>query len=105
MNIGSLKQRVILQAPTKAPDGMGGSVDTFATIDTIFAAIWPTSASERMQQMGTTMTITHRIRIRYRSDIRTSWRLNFKNRHFDIDSIINPNMESKILDLMCKEAA
>jgi len=55
--------------------------------------------------MGTTMTITHRIRIRYRSDIRTSWRLNFKNRHFDIDSIINPNMESKILDLMCKEAA
>ena len=106
MNIGSLNKRINLECETRVSDGMGGTITSFKEISAdVPAAIWPTSASERVQQMGTTMTITHRIRIRYRSDIRVNWRLKFKNRYFDIVSIINPNMENRILDIMAKEAA
>jgi len=105
MNIGSLKHRITIEAPTKVPDNMGGVTVTWSERDTIWCAIWPTSAKERIQQMGVTMTISSRIRIRYRSDIRSSWRLKFKNQYFDIVSLVNPNMENKILDLMVKEAA
>ena len=106
MNIGSLNKIISIEAPAKAPDGMGGTVNTFAEISgDIAAAIWPVSATEQIKSMGAVMTISHRIRIRYRSDIRVNWRLKFKNRYFDIVSIINPDMGNRILDIMAKEAA
>jgi len=106
MNIGSLNKRINLECETRVSDGMGGTINSWREMAAdVAAAIWPVSASERVQQMGTTMTISHRIRIRYRSDIRTSWRIKFKDRYFDIVSLINPNMESRILDIMAKEAA
>ena len=106
MQIGSLNKRISIEAPTKASDGMGGTINSFKEISAdVAAAIWPTSATEQIKSMGAVMTISHRIRIRYRSDIRVNWRLKFKNRYFDIVSIINPNMENRILDIMAKEAA
>jgi len=102
MNIGSLNKRVLIQAPTKAGDGMGGFTETWADQATVSAAIWPVSANEQIKSMGVTMTMSHRIRIRYRSDIRSSWRLKYKNNYFDIVSIVNPNMGNRMLDLMVK---
>jgi SPP1 family predicted phage head-tail adaptor len=51
------------------------------------------------------MTITHRIRIRYRANIKSSWRIKFANRYFNIVSIIDQNMQHKWLDILVKEAA
>ena len=105
MNIGSLNKRIEIQSPTLTSDGMGGFDTVFATVATVWSAIWPTSASERIQSMGAVMTISHRIRIRYRSDIRSGWRLKFKDRYFDIVSIVNPSESNRMLDIMCKEVA
>ena len=103
MNIGSLNKRVLIQYPTVVSDSMGGFTTTWADSDTIWAAIWPTSAKEQVQSMGVTMTITHRIRIRYRSVLRASWRLKYGEKYYNIVSIVNPNMSNKMLDLMVKE--
>ena len=105
MRIGDLNRRVTLQYKTKLPDGMGGSVDVFIDAATVFAAIWPVSASEQIQAAQQVMTISHRIRIRYRSVFKSSWRVKFGTRFFSIVSIINPNEAGKYLDIMCKEAA
>lgn len=105
MNISSLNKRIELQYPTKVPDGMGGFTTSWIVACTIFAAIWPTSASEQVQNMGVTMIITHRIRIRYRANIRSSWRIHYGDKYYNIVSIINPNMACEILDIMAKEAA
>lgn len=104
MNIGSLSKRITLQYPTKTPDSMGGFVTVWNDACTIFASLWPVSASEQVQNMGVTMTITHRIRIRYRANIRSSWRIHYGDKLYNIVSIINPNMAYKILDIMAKEA-
>lgn len=105
MRIGDLKHRVTLQYPAKVPDGMGGSTVTWTDAATVWAAIWPVSASETIQVNQASMTITHRIRIRYRSVLKASWRISWANRYFNIVSIIDPNMAHRWLDILCKEAA
>jgi SPP1 family predicted phage head-tail adaptor len=105
MRIGDLTKRIDLEAPTKASDGMGSYDETWTTIATsVAAAIWSYSGKEMVQSMQTTGEVTHRIRIRYRSVLRTSWRVKFGNRYFSIVSPpIDFDMEHKYLELLCKE--
>ena len=104
--IGDLNKRIDIIATTKVGDGMGGFSETDTTVaSSIPAAIWPTSAKDITVMNTTTMVISHRVRVRYRSVLRSSWRLKFGNRYFAIVSIIDPNEEHKFLDLMCKESA
>lgn len=105
MAIGDLNKRITLQAPTKVSDSMGGFVNSYSDMATVYAAIWPVSASDTIQANATVMVISHRIRIRYRSVLKTSWRISFAGKYYSIVSIIDPNMAHKMLDLMCKEAA
>ena len=104
MRIGSLNKRIMLQYTTKVSDDMGGFTSTWTNAATVWAAIWPISAREQVQSMKETMTISHRIRIRYRSVLKPDWRVKFGNRYFNIVSIINQNEKNEMLDLMCKEA-
>jgi len=104
MQIGSLNKRVTLQYSTKVSNEMGGFVTSWVDAATIWAAIWPVSAAETVQSMQPTMTISHRVRIRYRSVLRANWRIKFGLRYFNIVSVINPNEKNEMLDLMCKES-
>lgn len=104
MRIGDLNKRINFQYMTKTPDGMGGWISVWTNVCTVFAAIWPVSAKEQIEAMQSVMTISHRIRIRYRSVLKPSWRVKFGDKYFAIVSIINPNMGNKYLDLMVKEA-
>jgi SPP1 family predicted phage head-tail adaptor len=102
---GELNKRIALQIPSKVPDGMGGFVVTWVDTATVWAAIWPISAAETIEAGKMGMTVTHRIRIRYRSVLRPSWRIAFGGRYFNIVSIIDPNTAHRWLDILCKEAA
>lgn len=102
--IGSLNKRITIQAPTKTSDSMGGFTIVWTDIDTVFAAIWPVSAKERIQNSAVTTTITHRIRIRYRRVFRSGWRIFYNGRYFNIVSIVDPNEAHEWLDILCEEA-
>ncbi len=99
-----LNRRITIQSPTNVADGMGGFTVTWAVAATVWAAIWPVGANEIIQSDKTTMTVTHRIRIRYRSVISSSWRVSYAGRYFNIVSIIDPNMAHVWLDILCREA-
>ena len=105
MRIGDLDKRIVLQYSTRVPDGMGGFAVTWVDAATVWAAIWPVSASETIQAAQATMTITHRIRIRYRAVLRAGWRISYAGRYFNVVSIIDPDTAHRWLDLMVKEAA
>lgn len=105
MRIGSLNKRIELQYATKSPDGAGGFSTSYVVAATVYAAVWPTSANEVKAANAVTMVVSHRIRIRYRSGIKSNWRLKMGNRYFNIVSIIDPSEGHKFLDIMCKEAA
>jgi SPP1 family predicted phage head-tail adaptor len=105
LNIGALGKRITLQYPVETTDGMGGFSTVWTDDCTIFAAIWPVSANEAVAANATSMVISHKIRIRYHSTAKASWRVKFGSRYFTIISIVNPNEGNRQQDLLCKEAA
>lgn len=103
MQIGSMNNRIAIQAYTSVADGMGGFTNTYATWKTVWSAIWPTSARDVIQGNAPTMAVSHRIRIRYLSGLTTKHRVLFGTRYFAIVSIINPSEKGEWLDLLCNE--
>lgn len=96
---------IALQAPLRSSDGMGGFSVTWSTEATVWAAIWPVSATETIKGGRDGLTVTHRIRIRYRDGVKGSWRIFWGARYFNIVSVIEPNTGHRWLDILCKEAA
>lgn len=105
MKVGDLNKRITLQYQTKVPDSMGGFTATWTDAGTIWASIWPVSANEQIQANATNMIVSHRIRIRYRSVLKGSWRIKFGNRYFAVVSIVNPSEKNQMLEVLCKEAS
>lgn len=103
---GELNKRIELQVSSKVANGTGGFVTTWTTLCTVWAAIWPLSASDVIEGMKTSAQTTHRVRIRFRENVTSAMRIKFGNRYFSIQAPpINPNMANEYLDLVCKEAA
>ena len=105
MQIGKINKHVTIQAQTKTSDGMGSFTVVWTDLGSTKAAIWPVSANEAIKSEQLITTITHRIRIRYRNVMKSSYRIKFENRYFAIVSIIDPEMRHKWLDLLCKEVS
>ena len=104
MRTGDLNKRITWQSKTKTPDGMGGFTEIYIDVCTVWCAIWPVSANEIVQANSTTMVVSHKIRQRFLSGFKASWRGKFGDRYFSINSIVNPNERNEMLDVMCKEA-
>jgi len=100
-----LSNRITFEQQDKVADGMGGFTVIWKTAATAWAAIWPISANEIMQSDKQTMTVTHRIRVRYRSVLKPSWRIAWAGKYFNIVSVIEPNTAHVWLDILCREAA
>ena len=61
--IPRLAERLILEAPTRSPDGGGGWQVTWTPLGTLWAEVRPVSARERVMGGRETSRITHRVRI------------------------------------------
>jgi len=105
MKIGDLSKRIEIQAITKVPDGLGGFINSYLTLYTIDAAIWDATSNERNTASATTLVISHRIRIRYKSGFKSTYRIKFGLRYFNIVSVVNPAEANRWLDIWAKEAA
>lgn len=113
MRAGDLDKTISIQKQSNVSDGMGGFTMTWvdivtgsATATNIWAAIWPVSAKQKIEAMQEQSTITHRVRVRYRSGITAGMRIKFGSRVFDIiEPPIDPNMANKMLDILAREVA
>jgi SPP1 family predicted phage head-tail adaptor len=105
VRVGDLNRRVWLQYQTRAADGMGGATVTWTDKAEVWAAIWPTSATMQIKAGQPANEISHRIRMRYRPDLRANWRIRYGDRYFTVLGVVNPNERGTMLDLLVKEAA
>jgi len=85
-----LNRRIELQSPTTANDAMGSSVTTWTTVDTVWAKKTTHRSDEAVQAMATTGTAIHNYRIRYRTDVLSSWRIKDGTKYM---AIIGPPIE------------
>ena len=103
MQAGDLKHYITIQQKTLVPDGLGGFTETWTTFQSVYAAIWPMRASERVNMMQVEMNVTHRIRIRYLQKINSDMRISYGNRIFKIEGIANRDERNKYLEILCSE--
>lgn len=101
--IGRMRRRLTIQQPVDADDDAGGSVRSYAELATVFAAVEPVS-SRRETDAGEDRAIaTHRIVIRYRTDVTAQHRLVLGTRVFRILGIVDVAAEHRFLDILAEE--
>ena len=108
------KARITLEYPVKTPDGAGGSTITWAVVQNpnspddprIWAIVNDFQSDEMVLAMQTTGALIHKIRIRYRTDVKSNWRIGYNGKYW---SILGPPIDymnqHRFLDLKAKETA
>ena len=100
---GKLRHQITIEREQSASDGAGGSTITWDAVASPRAFIKPMSGGERLQAMRLEATVTHRIFIRYRSDLLTSDRVNYKGRLMQIRALINLEERNRWLEIYADE--
>lgn len=83
---GRLDQRVAILRKTSTPDGAGGTVDTWATIATVWASVLPKSGAEGVAAMQAREATTYDVVMRASVDVSATDRLAWSGIVLKIDS-------------------
>ena len=102
MNIGLMRQRLTLQAPTVIADGSGGIVTAWSTIKDVWGALQPFTANQLWQQQDARRS-THRVTLRYDSAVQTGMRLQLNSRNFLIHAVSATDDRQRWLELLVEE--
>ena len=99
-----LSRRITLERPEKVPDGGGGFTSSWVVAATVWAKITTLRSDEAIIAMQTTGTVIHNIVIRYRTDVKTNWRIGYAGKFYNIiGPPIDLNKAHRYLDVKCKE--
>lgn len=103
MNPGELRQRVTIQRRTVVRDSYGGETITWADVAEVWAKISAIGGREYFAAGQTLAESTFILIMRYRTDVKQSWRLqNSKGTLYDIQTVI-PNANYSMMTLGCIE--
>ena len=104
LRAGQLRHLLTIQTPTDSVDATGAVKSSWATLTTVWGAVWPVTAKEYIAAGQIFTNLTHRVRIRYTdSTMTTKCRVRFGDRYLDIRGIVNSEERDEMLDLMCTE--
>lgn len=103
MKIGELRHRITIQENISAKDSFGADTPNWTDVATVWASIEPLSGKEFFAAQQINAEINTKIIMRYRTGIKPEMRATFKDRVFDILSVINDNERNISLVLMAKE--
>lgn len=94
---------IAIERKTAVADGYGGRTNTWAELTRTRATIEPLNGRELMSAQRLRNPITHRFRMRYRSGLTGADRIVFRNREFNIRSIINEGERNRWLTITADE--
>jgi SPP1 family predicted phage head-tail adaptor len=107
MQIGPLRHRVTLEQPPATPsqDAHGAEIITYTVLATVWAQVLPATGQERFVSAGDRQlaALTHKVRVRYRTDLSPLMIVRWEGRVLDIESIQDPTGKRGYLELMCRE--
>lgn len=100
---GELRERVTIQRVTNTRDAIGGVIETWATLVTVYARVLPMSAGEQYRRQQIQAKADWKVTVRYNNEIRPADRLVWRTRTFQIKGVLNPDLHRRFLDLACEE--
>jgi SPP1 family predicted phage head-tail adaptor len=101
-SIGALRERLTLEAPSRASDGGGGATVTWTTAAELWGAVRPVTGEERLRHDGISGRVTHQVWIRHRADVVPAMRFRVGQRILDIAAVLDPGRRHRLLCL-CEE--
>lgn len=102
-SIGNMSSRVTLQRKTETQNDSGGQAVVWSDVTDIWAKIEAEKMDKYLIAQGLTQVLTHKISIRYRSDITTHDRLVWGSRTFQIHGIVIVEERDRFMVLSCQE--
>lgn len=100
---GELRDKVGLLAQTNVNDPQWGPTPQWVEVATIWAGVTPLAASEKFQQDGVQSVVSHRVVIRWRTDLTSKHRLRYRGRTLDIVGVHDPDGRRRELVVEAKE--
>jgi len=100
---GTFRHVIEIQSLSTTPDSTGAPTNTWTTVKTPRAGIWPWKGKEVVVNDKIEMISLLNIRIYYESGITGKMRIKFGTRIFRIDHFSNPEERNRILDIICEE--
>lgn len=104
MRAGLLRHKISIQKKIVLRDSMGGETVTWEPHCYAWASISPLSGHEYFAAKQIQASISHQIEMRYQSGIKTYYRVQWGERNFNIDAILNHEERNIKLTLLCSEA-
>lgn len=105
MNIGRLRERITIQSSTAASDSAGGQTLTWAnlaTAPTVWARVEPLQGREVVKAMQIQGPFTHRVTLRYRTDLTLAMRVLWGSRYLNVRAILS-NEQRAFTQMLCEE--
>jgi SPP1 family predicted phage head-tail adaptor len=100
---GQMTARLDLEAPEETSDGQGGATVAFTSVASLWGRIEPVSEIREEQAGADIFMLTHRICLRFRSDIQSGMRLRKGERVFTIGAWRDPDERGNYLVCLCEE--
>ena len=103
MNIGKLNKRITFMKLQDKKDALGQSKKVLSEYKTVWASLYPVRGSEYYEIQKIQSKVTHKCYIRYCDGIDTHCFIKYKDNTYSIQSVIDVNLEHKLLEIMCTE--
>ena len=100
---GRLNRRLVLEAPTAAADGAGGTLAGMRTVGSLFAALDPIGPLEQDDTGFARWPRLLRVTLRYRTDLAAGQRFRLGTRLFVIEAVTDPDETHRFLQCSCRE--
>lgn len=101
MLAGKLRYPVAIERPVNVLDQYGEFIHTWEAVSREWADIESISGSEFMAAQAPQSQTVFRIRIRYRDDLVSSWRIREGTKVYEITAVL-PDARRRRIELMCK---
>jgi SPP1 family predicted phage head-tail adaptor len=100
---GKLRNQVVIQGLVNTPDDVGGNIESWVDIGTVWAQVRPLRGKEFWSAQQVNSSLDTVITIRYHENITTVNRIKFGDRIYKIHAVVNPEERREQLQLMCEE--
>ena len=105
MRARAYRHTVDVQTITESTaNAYGETTKTWATVETVQAAITPLSGNELLIAKQASERVTHRVEMHYTSTVVPRARLKYGDRVLNVESVLNTEERDRQLVVMCSEA-
>ena len=103
IDIGRLNKRITFMKLDEEEDELGQEKQVLRAICEVWGSLYPVRGTEFYEVQKIQSKISHKCYIRYRKDIDSNCFIDYKGTRYNIESIIDVDLEHKMFEIMCSE--